>query len=152
MTLARVGIGSNVGDSSAVVLRAIDALSRLGKVRARSGLFRSRAWGVRNQPDFINAVVLLDTALHARPLLAALKELEKQLGRLPTYRWGPRAIDLDILTYGNLRFSDPELTLPHRHLFERAFVLVPLAQIDAQFATARDALPRWALDEVSPVE
>jgi dihydroneopterin aldolase/2-amino-4-hydroxy-6-hydroxymethyldihydropteridine diphosphokinase len=74
-------------------------------------------------------------------LLAALKTLEGDLGRIASFRWGPRAIDIDILDYAGVRRNDPVLTIPHARLFERAFVLVPLAEIDASYAAARDALP-----------
>jgi 2-amino-4-hydroxy-6-hydroxymethyldihydropteridine diphosphokinase len=106
---------------------------------------------VTEQPDFVNAVALLETSLEPAALLAALKAIEAELGRRPTFRWGPRAIDLDILTYGNERIEQPGLVIPHERLAERAFVLVPLAEIDPRFAAARDALPPEALAEVEPL-
>jgi 2-amino-4-hydroxy-6-hydroxymethyldihydropteridine diphosphokinase len=133
MALARIGIGSNVGDAVASVRSACDRLARLGIVLARSSLYASKAWGVTNQPDFVNAAVLLDTALEPYPLLHALKSLEAELGRVATYRWGPRAIDLDILAYDDLVLVEPELTIPHARLRERAFALIPLAEIDVTF-------------------
>ncbi len=151
MALARIGIGSNAGDSRATIARAIAALSKLGAVTARSALYRSKPWGKAEQPDFINAAVLLETALSPRNLLSALKTLETQLGRRQTYRWGPREIDLDILAYDDLCLCDPELTLPHPHLFKRAFALVPLAEIDAHYVAFRDALSPRALAEVTAV-
>jgi len=120
MALARIGIGSNVGDAAASVLRACDRLTRFGNVLARSSLYASKAWGVTDQPDFVNAAVLLDTALEPYPLLHELKSLEVELGRVATYRWGPRAIDLDILAYDDLVLDAPELTIPHPRTCLRA--------------------------------
>jgi 2-amino-4-hydroxy-6-hydroxymethyldihydropteridine diphosphokinase len=145
---AAIGIGSNLGDAAANVERAVACLGACGEVTARSSLYRTKAWGERGQPDFVNAAVLLETELAPRPLLAALKTIERDLGRTPSYRWGPRAIDLDILTFGGCRVSEPELTIPHPRLLDRAFVLVPLAEIDGTFAAARDALGKEALAEV----
>ncbi|HEY4441376.1 MAG TPA: 2-amino-4-hydroxy-6-hydroxymethyldihydropteridine diphosphokinase [Candidatus Elarobacter sp.] len=141
MTRAAIGIGSNAGDAAANVRAAFDRLSECGIVVARSSLYLTEPWGVRNQPPFVNAAALLDTALAPHELLAALKTIEHEAGRIPTYRWGPRVLDLDILTFGEERIDEPDLTIPHPRLAERAFVLVPLAQIDPRFAAARDALP-----------
>jgi 2-amino-4-hydroxy-6-hydroxymethyldihydropteridine diphosphokinase len=141
MPLAHIGIGSNQNDAAANVERAIVSLSELGVVVKRSGLYRTKPWGVIDQPDFMNAVVALDTQLDPRALLAALKALERRFGRTPTYRWGPRVLDLDILTYGGRRIEEEDLIIPHPRLRERAFVLVPLAEIEPAYAAWRDALP-----------
>ncbi len=141
MALARIGLGSNVGDAVAHVERALGELGELGRVEARSSLYRTPAWGVREQPDFVNAAALLETELTPRALLGALKDLERRIGRVATFRWGPRVIDLDILAYDDIRVDEPDLTIPHPGLGERAFVLVPLAEIEPAFAAARDALP-----------
>ena len=141
MPLAAIGVGANVGDAAATVRAAIAALDRLGRVVRASSLYRTKPWGVTEQPDFINAVALLETALAPHDLLRALKALERDFGRTPSVRWGPRAIDLDILTYDARKIQDPELSVPHPRVFERAFVLVPLAEIDASYADAAQALP-----------
>jgi len=141
MALATIGVGANLGASSTNVERAIEALRDLGVLTARSSLYRSAPWGKRDQPEFINAVARIETALSPHALLAALQAIERRLGRVPGERWGPRAIDLDILLYDDLGFEDDALRIPHRDLFERAFVLVPLAEIDPSFAPWRDALP-----------
>jgi 2-amino-4-hydroxy-6-hydroxymethyldihydropteridine diphosphokinase len=110
---------------------------------------------VTDQPPFVNAALALETALAPYPLLAALKALEAELGRVASFRWGPRAIDLDILTYGELRLDEPDLTIPHARLTERAFALVPLAEIDPAFAAARDALAPGdlaAVERIGPFE
>jgi 2-amino-4-hydroxy-6-hydroxymethyldihydropteridine diphosphokinase len=150
---AAVGIGSNVGDAAAHVRRAFVRLAEVGNVVARSPLYRSAPWGVTDQPPFVNAVALLETTLSPRALLEALKALEREEGRVPTYRWGPRVLDLDILTYGDERVDEPDLVVPHARLYERAFALVPLAEIDPRWSAARDALPpgeRAAVVELAP--
>jgi 2-amino-4-hydroxy-6-hydroxymethyldihydropteridine diphosphokinase len=128
-------------------------LAEVGNVVARSPLYRSAPWGVTDQPPFVNAVALLETTLSPRALLEALKALEREEGRVPTYRWGPRVLDLDILTYGDERVDEPDLVVPHARLYERAFALVPLAEIDPRWSAARDALPpgeRAAVVELAP--
>jgi 2-amino-4-hydroxy-6-hydroxymethyldihydropteridine diphosphokinase len=135
-----IGLGSNLGDAAANVEAGILALAAFGRVEARSSLYRSAPWGEVAQPDFVNAAALLVTELTPRALLAALKACEGELGRVASYRWGPRSIDLDILTYGDLRIDEPDLTVPHARLFERAFALAPLAEIEPAFAAAYEAL------------
>lgn len=138
---AAIGIGSNAGDAAANVRLAFERLAELGTVVARSPLYRTAPWGVVDQAPFVNAAAALDTALDPRALLAALKRIESEQGRVATFRWGPRVLDLDILTYGDVRLDAPDLVIPHARLHERAFALVPLAAIDASFAGLRDALP-----------
>lgn len=150
MTLAYIGIGSNQGDPAAAVEAAIARLAGLGAVPRRSRLYRTKPWGVTDQPDFVNAVAALETELDARSLLDALKGIERDLGRIATYRWGPRAIDLDILTYGDARIDEPDLVVPHPRMTERAFVLVPLAEIDPSYAALRDGLEPEERAAVAP--
>ena len=140
MTIAAVGIGSNAGDAEARVRDAFVRLEGAGTVLARSPLYRTEPWGVRDQAAFVNAAALLETALDPHALLDALKRIEREAGRAPTYRWGPRVLDLDILTYGDAHVDEPDLVIPHPRLHERAFALIPLAAIDPRFAAARDAL------------
>jgi 2-amino-4-hydroxy-6-hydroxymethyldihydropteridine diphosphokinase len=153
MARAAIGIGSNVGDAAANVLGAFARLGDLGTVVARSALYRSAPWGTIAQEPFVNAAAALETALEPHPLLAALKRLEAEAGRVATFRWGPRVLDLDILTYGELRLDTPDLVIPHARLHERAFALVPLAEIDPRYEALRDALPpgeRAAVVELGP--
>ncbi len=152
MALAHIGLGSNVGDSALAIDRACAALAGLGTLRARSSLYRTKAWGVTEQADFLNAAVALETELEPRALLVALKAIEADLGRVATFRWGPRAIDLDILTYGDRRIREPDLVVPHARLSERVFALAPLAEIDPSFAAAYAALPEAARAEVRRVD
>jgi 2-amino-4-hydroxy-6-hydroxymethyldihydropteridine diphosphokinase len=141
VTRALLGIGANLGDPIATLLDAKDRLESLGTVTAASSLYRTPPWGVEDQPPFVNAALALETALDPDALLAALKTLERELGRVESIRWGPRALDVDILDYDGVKRDDPTLTIPHARLHERAFVLVPLAEIEPAFAPARDALP-----------
>ncbi|MGA9421995.1 MAG: 2-amino-4-hydroxy-6-hydroxymethyldihydropteridine diphosphokinase [Rhodanobacteraceae bacterium] len=131
--LAYVALGSNLDDPQRQVRRALVALdTRLPGVHVvrHSHLYRSAPWGVLEQPDFINAVAELVTALSPRRLLDGLLGIEREQGRVRTgERWGPRLIDLDLLLHGDLTCDEPGLRLPHPHLAERAFVLVPLAEL-----------------------
>ena len=140
MTRAAIGIGSNAPDADAIVRAAFESLATLGTVVARSKVYRTQPWGVTDQPPFANAAAALETTLAPRALLVALKALEVAAGRVPTYRWGPRILDLDILLFGDERIDEADLVIPHPRLLERAFALVPLADIDARFVSQRDAL------------
>jgi 2-amino-4-hydroxy-6-hydroxymethyldihydropteridine diphosphokinase len=128
---ACIGLGGNVGDAAATVRRAFDALADLPETRvlAVSRLYRTPAWGVETQPDFVNAAALLDTTLEPRALLDALLGIERAFGRERRERWGPRTLDLDLLLYADAVIDVPGLHVPHPHLHERAFVLRPLADI-----------------------
>lgn len=155
MNRARLGLGANLGDPVAMLREAKARLGELGRVTAASSLYRTPAWGVTEQPPFVNAALTLETELAPADLLAALKALERELGRVASVRWGPRAIDLDILDYDGVRLDGPALTIPHPRLFERAFALVPLAEIEPAFAAARDALPPGdlaAVERIGPFE
>ncbi|HVC29815.1 MAG TPA: 2-amino-4-hydroxy-6-hydroxymethyldihydropteridine diphosphokinase [Steroidobacteraceae bacterium] len=129
---AYVGLGSNLQDPRAQIRRACAGLQALAFTRLVrvSPLYRSRPWGPVPQPDFINAVAGLLTQVDARTLLGELQALERALGRPAEHeRWGPRIIDLDLLVYGRERREEPGLTLPHRGIVERNFVLYPLADL-----------------------
>lgn len=129
---AYVALGSNLDDPRAQVERAMAALDQLPQSRCvlRSSMYRSRPFGPVEQPDFINAVAGLLTALEPAVLLASLQALETSLGReRPVVRWGPRRIDLDLLVHGSARIAQPGLNVPHPGIAERAFVLAPLAEI-----------------------
>jgi len=129
---AYVALGSNLDDPCAQVERAFAALSAVQGARlvARSSLYRSPPFGQVAQPDFINAVAGMLTTIAAGEFLAELKSIEQRLGRAqPSVRWGPRSIDLDLLVHGTTRLAEPGLTLPHAGIAQRAFVLVPLAEV-----------------------
>ncbi len=152
MTMAEafVALGGNVGDVRSTFRQAIALLCDGSAVRltARSSDYRTPPWGVTDQPPFVNAVIGMTTSLSPHELLARAEQCERALGRDRTHerRWGPRSIDIDLLAYDALVLNDPHLILPHPHLFERAFVLVPLAEIAPERVIAgvrvRDALQR----------
>jgi len=133
MAEAFIALGGNVGDVRSTFERAITLLCDGSEVRlrARSSDYRTPPWGITDQPPFLNAVIAVTSVLTPRGLLARAQACEGALGRdrATERRWGPRPIDLDLLAYGDLVLHDSDLTLPHPHLFERAFVLVPLAEI-----------------------
>ena len=128
---ACIALGSNLDEPRTQVERGIAALAELPRTRllARSRLYRTPPWGVTDQPDFINAVAVLESALAARSLLDALIAIEADAGRVRGVRNGPRVLDLDLLTYGLGLVDEPGLVVPHPRLHERAFVLVPLAEV-----------------------
>jgi 2-amino-4-hydroxy-6-hydroxymethyldihydropteridine diphosphokinase len=126
VTLAYVGLGSNLGDREASLMRAADAIDA---VRI-SPVIETEPWGFEAQPRFLNAVAELETGLPARGLLELLLDVEQRLGRTRTGpRYGPRTIDLDLLLYGDAVIDEPGLQVPHPRLAERRFVLEPLAAL-----------------------
>lgn len=152
--VAYVGLGSNVGDSARTLRAAIDALADLPETRLlrASKLYRTPAWGRRDQPDYVNAVAALDTRLDARALLDGLLALERAFGRDRgdgSERWGPRTLDLDLLLYGETTIDQPGLHVPHPHLHERAFVLVPLTEIAPEAVIPGHGTVRAARDAVA---
>lgn len=127
-----LGFGANLGDRGASLRAARSQLAPAVAIRQCSSLYETPPWGVLDQPPFLNAVCVGETALLPDQLLAVLKQIEARLGRTATRHWGPRVIDLDILFYDDLVLSSPTLTVPHALLHERAFVLKPLAEIAPQ--------------------
>ncbi|GAB2569917.1 2-amino-4-hydroxy-6-hydroxymethyldihydropteridine diphosphokinase [Dyella jejuensis] len=129
---AYVALGSNLGNPRRQLLDAIDALAALPQTRVllRSRFYRTPPWGVLDQPAFLNAAVALETALEAHALLDALLSIERDAGRQRSgERWGPRTLDLDLLHVEGKTISDERLTLPHPHIANRAFVLLPLRDL-----------------------
>ena len=126
-----VALGSNLENPSAQVQLGFAALAALPATRlvARSSLYASKPVGYSDQPDFINAVAALETALAPRALLDALLAIERRQGRMRRFQNSPRTLDLDVLLYGDLQLNEPDLVIPHPRIQERAFVLVPLAEI-----------------------
>lgn len=131
MKRAVLGLGSNLGDSVEAIRRACEALDLLPKTQVLqcSSLYRTKPVGLLDQPDFVNAAVLLKTGLSPRALLGACLGIEAAAGRRRSVKNGPRVLDIDLLLYEGEVSGDEELTLPHPRLHERAFVLVPLADL-----------------------
>ena len=133
MTIAHIGIGSNVGDRKAFCRAAVEALAENPEidVDAVSSLYETEPIGGPPQRSYINMAVRVNTRLDAKGLLTACKEIERRIGREPSdIRWGPRVVDLDLLTYGEDKIVEPDLEVPHPHIRQRRFVLVPLLEID----------------------
>ncbi|MFN3741509.1 MAG: 2-amino-4-hydroxy-6-hydroxymethyldihydropteridine diphosphokinase [Anaerolineales bacterium] len=124
-----LALGTNLGDRLENLRRALDCLAAKVQIVRVSSVYETPPWGYTEQPPFLNLVLSGQTELEPQPLLEFLKSCEQALGRWPTFRYGPRLIDLDILAYEDRILETPTLTLPHPHLHERAFVLVPLHEI-----------------------
>jgi 2-amino-4-hydroxy-6-hydroxymethyldihydropteridine diphosphokinase len=129
MSVAYVALGGNLGDRLATIESAIRAVAENGDVTAISSIYETDPVGFEDQPAFLNAVIELETQRTPEELLDALQSIEQQHGRQRTFPNAPRTLDLDLLLYGNEQRSSSQLTLPHPRLHERAFVLVPLAEI-----------------------
>jgi 2-amino-4-hydroxy-6-hydroxymethyldihydropteridine diphosphokinase len=130
---AFVGLGSNLGDPVSQIRIALNELSQLSKSRLirQSALYRTAPWGNTDQPDFVNAVAEIETDLSARQLLDSLLQVEARAGRVREgLRWGPRLIDLDLLIYGDERIDESNLHVPHPRMQDRAFVMVPLVELE----------------------
>jgi 2-amino-4-hydroxy-6-hydroxymethyldihydropteridine diphosphokinase len=126
LTLAYVGLGSNLGEREELIRRAAELI---GAVRL-SSIIETEPWGYEHQPRFLNAVAEIDTPLSARAFLDLLLDVERRLGRERVGpQWGPRTIDLDLLLFGDEEIDEPGLVVPHPHLEQRLFVLEPLAEL-----------------------
>ena len=142
---AILGLGSNVGEKKANIARAIALLTERGDVQlvARSSLYKTPPWGKTNQDWFVNACIAIATTLAPEILLERCLAVETVMGRRRDERWGPRVIDVDILTYGSIVSEDPQLTIPHPLITERAFVLAPLADIAPGLILKGQSVAAW---------
>ena len=131
MTNVFLGIGGNLGDRRATMRSAVELIRAVIDDVRVSSLYETAAWGVTDQPSFLNAVVRGQTELPPLALLDAIQSIENKLGRVRTQHWGPRAIDIDILLYGSDVIDEPRLTVPHPYMSQRGFVLRPLADLSA---------------------
>ncbi|MGB9716249.1 MAG: 2-amino-4-hydroxy-6-hydroxymethyldihydropteridine diphosphokinase [Thermodesulfovibrionales bacterium] len=130
MAIAYIGIGSNLGNRQENCIHAIDLLEKNGiTVKKRSSMYETKPWGMKDQPDFINMALEIETDLDPKELLKILKNIEKEIGRKESFKWGPRVIDLDILLFNDLILSEDDLKIPHPLMHERNFVLKPLCEI-----------------------
>ncbi|MBO4221312.1 MULTISPECIES: 2-amino-4-hydroxy-6-hydroxymethyldihydropteridine diphosphokinase [Bradyrhizobium] len=156
MASALIALGGNLGDVRTTFNKAIPQICGMTQAAlvARSADYATRPWGDEQQPDFVNACIEIETSLDPHALLFCLQKVETKFGRdrSPERRFGPRTLDLDLIAYDDVRIDRPELTLPHPRLFERAFVLVPLAEIapDRVIAgrTIKDALAAVSTDGI----
>ncbi|MFH1560659.1 MAG: 2-amino-4-hydroxy-6-hydroxymethyldihydropteridine diphosphokinase [Chloroflexota bacterium] len=129
MATAYLGLGSNLGDREDNLRRALSLLRQETSLTALSSVYETEPWGYTSQPLFLNMVCALETGLSPQELLELAQGVEREMGRIPTFRYGPRIIDVDILMYGEEVMDTPGLQLPHPGIAQRAFVLVPLAEI-----------------------
>ena len=156
MSEALIALGGNVGDVRDTLREALAKLDRSPGIKLirRSPSYLTPAWGVKEQPPFINCCAVIETTLSPHDLLKRVQEVERAFGRDRTNerRWGPRKLDIDIIAYDDVTMNDADLTLPHPGVFERAFVLVPLADIAADRLIAgvsvKDALAKVDATEI----
>lgn len=128
-----LALGSNLGNRAANLKEAVASLPPQMEVKAKSDVYETAPWGYKDQAMFLNQVLRVETYLKPEQLLRHVKRLEVALGRKPTFEHGPRVIDIDILFYDDIVMYSPSLTIPHPHLHERGFVLVPLMDIAPDF-------------------
>lgn len=144
MSIAFIGIGTNMGDRALNIKNATNALKHLPEttVLAVSNIYETEPWGLKEQPNFLNGVIKVSTSLSPNALLGALLGIEAAMGRVREVKNGPRVLDLDLLIYDNVNLSSAELTLPHPYIMEREFVLKPLTELtsDEKYITALNNL------------
>lgn len=152
MPIAWIGLGSNLEQPSQQLLTAFQELAQLPQTQLRqtSRLWQSKPMGPQDQPDFINAVAQLDTELEPLQLLDALQQLEHHHQRIKLRHWGERTLDLDLLLYEQLEYQHPRLTLPHPGITQRAFVLLPLAELAADLYIPCKGRVSHLLDQLTP--
>jgi len=155
-TRAYIGLGANLGRAELTFAAAANAIAELPDtaLRAYSRLYRTPAWGVTAQPDFLNTVVMIETELAPLELLHALMQIEREHGRQRSteQRWGPRTLDLDILLYGGEVIDLPGLRVPHPYLHQRAFALIPLLDIAPEIIIPGIGAASDALLDMLPLE
>lgn len=151
MATVFLGLGSNLGDKEANIHGALDRLSHSPDIRVErvSSLYESAPIGRVDQPNFINAAAVIETDLSPAHLLHALQVIEREMGRVHTIQWGPRVIDIDILLYDDAAIETPELSIPHPHMTERAFVMVPLAEVAPDLKLPDGRTPQEDLKKLS---
>ena len=126
-----LGLGSNLGNRKVCLALAITKLSNHLNLIIQSSIYETEPWGYTKQEKFLNQVIKGKTKLNPYDLLDLIKQIENEVGRSPTFRFGPREIDIDILFYDDLKINTPNLTIPHPRFHERAFILIPLADIES---------------------
>ncbi len=129
-----LSLGSNMGDRVTLLAQAVEQISKIPgtAIASQSSSYLSQPWGKTDQDCFINQVVIVETCLDPLSLLRQTQQIETELGRVRHERWGPRTVDIDVIAAGSLQHQDKELTLPHPYAQERAFVLVPWAELEPE--------------------
>ena len=133
--ISYIGLGSNIDDRINYIDRALELLNESPqcKVNSVSSIYESKPYGYTEQNNFLNCVAEISTSLELNKLLKLTKEIEQKIGRQKREKWGPREVDLDILFYNSMVYSDEKLTVPHKDILQRDFVLVPLCEIASEF-------------------
>jgi 2-amino-4-hydroxy-6-hydroxymethyldihydropteridine diphosphokinase len=158
MVTIYLALGSNVGDSAAYIQQAIQLLSATLSSVKQAPVYTSKAMGYTNQADFLNTAISGQTTLPPQELLVVIKDIEKKIGRIERFRWGPREIDIDLILYDNLIQDTDQLTLPHPHFRERDFVLQPLVDLKPSLTdpstgkTVRQLLNELPKDQISLIK
>lgn len=154
MSIAFIGIGTNMGDRALNIKNATNALKHLPEttVLAVSNIYETEPWGLKEQPNFLNGVIKVSTSLSPNALLGALLGIEAAMGRVREVKNGPRVLDLDLLIYDNVNLSSAELILPHPYIMEREFVLKPLTELtsDEKYITALNNLKQGTVWRYEP--
>jgi len=152
MTRALIGLGSNMGDRLRFLQRAVKCLREMSGIQIThlSSVYETEPVGPTDQPWFLNAVAAVDTSLSPVMLLDQTQAIERALGRETTYRWGPRTVDLDILLYGNLQIRVANLVIPHAELCQRAFVMIPLLELDPRLVLPDGTVVSTCLSALTP--
>ena len=141
-----LGLGSNIGNREENILTALQLLSKVVKILKISSIYETEPVGFKNQPKFLNVVVSIDTKLLPQELLANCLEIEAAMGRKRLIHWGPRLIDIDILTYNKLNIDEENLKIPHPYIGERKFVLIPMAEINPNFTVKEKLITEMIKD------
>ena len=132
--LVYLQLGSNLGDRVSYLTQAKKYIAiEVGKILKTSNLYESESWGVIDQPEYINEIIKIETELNPEDLLLNILEIEKRIGRKREYKWSARVIDIDIIFYNNIIINNTSLTIPHKHMHERNFVLFPLNEIASEY-------------------
>jgi 2-amino-4-hydroxy-6-hydroxymethyldihydropteridine diphosphokinase len=145
-----IGLSTNLNNKLQNLKIATQHLAKLGTILKESSIYQTESWGIDNQPDYLNQVILIDTKIPAQELITELLEIEKEMGRTREYKFAPRIIDLDILFYNQQIISSAHLTIPHPHIAERNFVLAPLAEIAPNFIHPVLKLPIKKILQICP--
>ena len=144
-----ISLGTNLGDRVINLKNALDKLKVFGKLIVSSSAYETDPWGFEDQPRFYNQVIKIETDLEPLPLLRVIKGIEVDMGRIPTFLYGPRLIDIDILLYDNLMMTSNELKIPHPQMKSRTFVLTPLAEIAPKLIIPGETLDVAALNQIA---
>ena len=134
MNIVYIQLGSNIGDRMSFIEQSLDLIKKnIGEILDESKIYESSPWGVKNQSYFLNSIIKVSSILSAKECLKKSQEIEKIIGRIRKKKWGARQIDIDLLFFNNEIISTDNLIIPHPHITERKFVLVPLAEIDGNY-------------------